>query len=872
MQVGRISNRRNYCLRTNRRIENPPQVANLPHTDVRKVTVVLVADTPDSPSKLLDYLDRAARLNAEFIVYDDGYRGRSYSYREIAAMANALRARLRAQGIRKGDRAMLWSESRAGWVAALWACLADGIILVPVDPQSSAQLFDRIAKKAGAAIALVGDRQPELETSLPVWKLSEVEQHLENAAPADAPKPTAADIAEIVFTSGTTAEPKGVVITHANLLANLDPVAGEIAKYRRYARPFQPLRILNLLPLSHLFGQSLALLIPPLIPTSVVFISSTGAHEIAHQIKSRRVSALVAVPKILEVLRDLVTHRFPEVNGPAPSGHFLKKWWRYRRVHRLFGWKFWAFISGGAPLAPDVEKFWSKLGYLVVQGYGLTETAPIVTLSHPFHVKEGTVGKPIGGVDIKIAEDGEVLVRGGNVTSGYYGAPDETAAVFEDGWFHTGDIGQLDDEGHLQIRGRKKEMIVTPEGLKVFPEDVEKTLLAIPGVRDAAVIGELPRKDRVHAVLVLEDGASADDIVREANSRLEDHQRIRSFSIWTGGELPRTQSTQKLRRAEIAEAIAKGKNDSGPKPENELAAILQKYAPGRAITPNTTLDELGLSSLDRVQLMMDIEQKIGDVDEAVFSSATKIADLAKPAAAQTVETADAWPFPAYNRRWVARAARRVAQPYFLLPLARIFAHIRVSGREHLESLHGPVVFAPNHQSHFDVPVILAALPPRYRYRVATAMSKEFFDPHFFPDRFSFGKRFFYTLYYRLSTFFFNAFPIPQRHAGAGRAIRYMGELTEEGWSILIFPEGDRTWHGEIIPFQPGVGMIASQLHLPIVPVRIVGLDHVLNREARWPHMGRVEVKFGEPIEPSGESFAELAAKVEEAVRALSPEN
>ncbi len=236
-------------------------------SDARKVTVVLVAATPDPPSKLLDYLDRAAQLDAEFIVYDDGYRGRSHSYREIAAMANTLRARLRAQGIRKGDRAMLWSESRAGWVAALWACLADGVILVPVDPQSSAQLFDRIAKKAGATIALIGDRQPEFETPIPVWKLSEIEDHHDPIRRSpDAPKPTASDIAEIVFTSGTTAEPKGVVITHANLLANLDPVAGEIAKYRKYAAPFQPLRILNLLPLSHLFGQSLALLIPPLDP------------------------------------------------------------------------------------------------------------------------------------------------------------------------------------------------------------------------------------------------------------------------------------------------------------------------------------------------------------------------------------------------------------------------------------------------------------------------------------------------------------------------------------------------------------------------------------------------------------------------------
>jgi long-chain acyl-CoA synthetase len=772
-------------------------------------------------------------------------------------MANALRRKLRAAGIRKGDAAMIWSESRPGWVAALWACLMDGVIVVPVDPQSSLGLFERIREKSGAKITFLGERVPSAEGA---WKLSEIES--QRASPPDPVAVETDDVAEIVFTSGTTAEPKGVVITHRNLVANLEPVAGEIPKYRKYGGPFLPLRILNLLPLSHLFGQSLALHLPPLIPASVVFISTTGAHEVARQIRMRKISALVAVPKILEVLRDLMVREFPEVNDPGKArGKWPIRWWRFRRVHRLFGWKFWCFISGGAPLAPEVEQFWSKLGYLVVQGYGLTETAPIVTVSHPFHNREGTVGKPLAGVELKIAEDGEVLVRGENVTKGYFQSPVETATAFEDGWFHTGDVGELDSEGHLRIRGRKKEMIVTPEGLKVFPEDVEKILNAIPGVREAAVIGT----DRVRAVLVLEAGANPDDIVRAANQRLEDPQKIRSFTVWPGDELPRTQSTRKLRRAEIADTIRKGPQAAQPKPENEVAALLQKYAPGRVITPETTLDELGLSSLDRVQLMMELEQKrSADVDEGAFSSASTVADLARPAPAR----AEPILFPTYNRSRLARTARRLALPYFLLPLARVFAHIRVSGVENLAALHRPVIFASNHQSHFDVPVILASLPARLRYRVATAMSKEFFDAHFYPGRFSRRAWFTNSLNYWLSTFFFAAFPIPQRHAGAGQTIRYMGEMIEQGWSILIFPEGDRTDTGRIYPFQPGVGMIASHLTAPVVPVRIVGLDRVLHRNAKWPAMGRVDVKFGAPIALSGDDFAELAARVEAEVRRL----
>ena len=812
-----------------------------------------------SPTQLVDFLERAARLDAEFIVYDDGFRGRTYHYEDVARMANALRVRFRAHGFSKGDAVALWSESRPGWVAALWACLLDGMVVVPVDPQSSKALFERIKQKSQAKLVLLGERVPPVDDA---WRLAEIEQ----ASDGSAPPPVAiepGDVAEIVFTSGTTAEPKGVVISHRNLLANLQPVAREIAKYRKYAGPFQPLRILNLLPLSHLFGQSLALFIPALIPVSVVFMTGTSAPEIARQIHSRKISAIAAVPKILEVLRDLVLHRFPEASTASEArGHWLRRWWRFRRVHRLFGWKFWCFISGGAPLAPDVEQFWSRLGYLVVQGYGLTETAPIVALSHPFHNREGTVGKPLGGVDLKIAADGEVLVRGENVTEGYFESPAETQAAFEDGWFHTGDVGQLDSEGHLMIRGRKKEMIVTPEGLKVFPEDVEKHLNQIPGVRDSAVIG----KDRVHAVLVLEPGANADEIVRQANQQLEDHQKIRAVSVWPSDELPRTATTKKLRRAEIADAIAKGKTESRAKPENEMVALMQKYAPGRTIGPETTLDELGLSSLDRVQLMMELEQKVStEIDESSFSSAAKVADLARPATAAPEPIS----FPTYNRSRLARLIRRLSLPYFLLPLARVFAHIRVTGRESLTSLHGPVIFASNHQSHLDVPVILASLPDRWRYRVSTAMSKEFFDAHFVPDRHGLRDRCTNTLNYRLSTFVFNAFPLPQHHAGAGQAIRYMGDLVECGWSILIFPEGDRTRSGEMLPFQPGVGMIAARLGIPVVPIRIVGLEKVLHRDAKLPSFGHVDVRIGKPMRLEGNDFAALASEVEEAVRFLA---
>jgi long-chain acyl-CoA synthetase len=814
-----------------------------------------------SPSELPAFFHRIAGNDREYVVYDDGWRGWTYRYADIARMALALASRLRAHGISKGDTVMIWSESRPGWIAAFWGCLLAGVVLVPVEPQASPSLFQRIEEKVQPRIILLGDlvAGPQGTSRTPVWRLREIE-----TAPQQAPQEPVAlkgdDIAEIVFTSGTTAEPKGVLMTHRNLAASLRPLEDQVAPYRRYFRLLAPLRVLNLLPMSHLFGQAVAMFLVPLVPASVAFVTSTTPEEIARQIRTRRMCALISVPKFLEVLRDFVVHRFPWArNAAKATGLWPLRWWRFRAVHRLFGWRFCCFVVGGAPLPAELEQFWSNLGFVVAQGYGLTETAPIISFSHPFHVQPGTTGKPLGDIQVKIAEDGEVLVRGDNVTPGYFRFPSETAAAFQEGWFRTGDIGELTAEGDLVIRGRKKEIIVTPEGLKVFPEDVESTLNRIQGVCESAVIG----KEGVHAVLVLEPGIKSEDIVRQANQQLEPHQRIRSVSLWTQGELPRTSTTHKLRRAEIAAALQTGRKVP-PKTKPDLAELVQKYAPGRTITLDTTLEELGLSSLDRVELMMDLEEKLEtSIDESVFASVSKVADLERP-----MPPAKAAPMPAYSRTWIARLIRRLVLPTIFLPLTKVFAHLKVSGREHLDAVHGPVIFVANHQSHLDTPAILASLPRRWRYGIAPAMWKEYFDAHFFPERHSFRERWTSSLVYGLLTLLFNTFPIPQTETGTRQSLRYIGELVERGWSILIFPEGERTLTGEIGRFYPGVAVIASRMRVPVVPVRLVGFDRVLHRTAKWPRPGPVEVKIGAPIFLQGESYAALAKQVEDAVRSL----
>ena len=851
-----------------------------------------------------DVTSDTATAAAPFLVYDDGYRTWTWTYGELGAAAHACAVRLRSAGIAAGSAVAIWSENRPEWIAALWGALLEGVVVVPIDYRTSAEFLLKVSEIVDARAILVGDTVDvtALTGAREVWKLGELFRNVASLRETTPQTPSSTvrgeDTAEIIFTSGATAEPKGVVLTHKNILANIVPIEKEMAKYRKYMVPFRPIRFLNLLPLSHMFGQAMATFVPPMLPGVVVFTRSYAPDDIVRQIKSRRVSVLVSVPKILEVLKEHVLRVAPEAADPPPQGmHWAVRWWRYRRIHRMFGFKFWAMVVGAAPLDPDLEAFWGRLGFVVVQGYGLTETAPIVTLNHPLHARRGAVGKPISGVEIRIAEDGEILVRGENVTTGYYNAPEATREAFADGWFHTGDIGELDAEGQLHIRGRKKEMIVTPEGLNVFPEDVERVVNEQSGVIDSAIVGAPvagSTAERVQAVLLLTPGTDADAVVRTANATLGDHQKIRAAAVWPGPELPRTEGTRKLKRRELKTWLI-GQASGSPPPRSashkDVKSVLGRFAPGRTIQDTTTIDELGLTSLERVELMMALEETFQTtVDETVFTPQTTVAQLeAAVAPPEWAPAAGVRPgsdqgqtrvrpgsdrgqtpiaFPSWNRTLPVRAIRRASLPTWILPLGRIFARVTVRGLEHLQPLQGPVIFAANHQSHFDTPVILDSLPARWRYRVAPAMMKEFFDAHFFPERHTRMERFTNSLNYYLSSFFFFAFPLTQGSTGTRQTLRYMGELVEEGISILIFPEGRRSETGEIGPFQPGIGMIASRLGVPVVPVRVRGLDAVLSRHARWPTVSRATCSFGAPISLTGNDYGALAERVREAVEFL----
>jgi long-chain acyl-CoA synthetase len=796
---------------------------------------------------LLDVLAEIRRLgDKEALRFYNGYRTWKLTYGDLYGQVASFAAYLDHAGLQRGDRAILWAENRPEWVSAFWGCVARGIQVVPVDSRSSLDLVKRIQHEVRPRLIVTGDSVRWEGSDPPQLAVSGLTALPVNAGfqPAAA---SAEDVVEIVYTSGTTGDPVGVVHRHHNICANLSPIQSEMRKYEKWARPFQPVRILDMLPLSHLFGQSLGIFIPPILGGAAVFMSELHAGAILDTVRRERVSVLVSVPKLLHNLQHEIERRLDPPNVPAKRKGvpgILERWWRYRKVHSALGLKFWALIVGGAEVNQDAEAFWTRLGFLVIQGYGLTETSPVVALNHPFNARAGSIGKPLHGQEVRIAPDGEILVRGESVIRDYVGArAEQQGRVDAQGWLYTGDIGEIDAEGRLYYKGRKKEMIVTSDGLNVYPQDVERVLNAIAAVKDSAVVAARRNgEEQVHAALILRD-ASADPaaLIAEANRSLETHQRVQSWSLWPDEDFPRTPSTMKVKRGEVARRIAEPGVIAAESPASGVLARLHAGDQKRA---------LGLSSLERVELLAELESHYGvELDERRFAEVSSVADLEALVRHADQQTAHTEPvlLPRWTRSLPARALRFLMMQGVIIPLFRGFLTLEVEGIENLLRIRPPVLFASNHQSDLDTPAIFAALPQRWRYRVSPAMSQDYFRGWLEKGSAPLPKRMSTMVEYFLAAEFFNAYPLPQRMAGVRRALKYTGELIDLGYCPLVYPEGKRTPDGTLQPFQTGVGLMATRLRAPVVPIHLQGLFEVYSVHASWPRRGTVKVKFGSPL-------------------------
>jgi long-chain acyl-CoA synthetase len=825
-----------------------------------------------------------------------GYRMEWFTYGEVLEMAVHFSQELHSRGIAKGDRVMLWGENCAQWVGAFLGCAVCGVIVVPMDDGASVDFARRVAREVEAKLWVCSRKRAaeSISDAVPVLVLEEVEISTQaELGPGARSEPGVAigrdDTLQIVFTSGTTAEPKGVVLTHGNVLANIEPLAREMHRYLKYERWVHPVRFLNLLPLSHVFGQFLGMFLPPILGGTVIFLEEMKASEIISTIRRERVSVLVSVPKVLQSLKEKIEgdladegrlEDFQRRCREAEGKHFLRRWWIFREIRRRFGWKFWALISGGASLDRDTEEFWGRLGYAAIQGYGLTETTSLITVNHPFKLGKGSIGKVLPGRDIKLAEDGEILVRGGGVAAGYWEGSGVHRVVDNDGWYHTGDVGEVDEAGNVYFKGRKKEVIVTPAGLNIYPGDLEGALRSQPEVKDCVVVG-IDRGGNAEpcAVLILRDDADPQAVVASSNQKLADFQRMHTWLEWPEPDFPRT-NTQKPKRSAIAEFAAKHLlqvGNAGALQPSPVRQLIQQVAERRGkkieqsgTNLNSDLDaDLGLSSLDRVELIATLEDRYHvDLGETSFSSARTIGDLERMLTGQSSERVE-YHYPGWVLKWPVTWLRWLAQYLLTRPAVFLLGWPRVEGCENLRGVNGPLLVICNHLGDVDPGFVQTALPARLRNRMAIATGGEALEKLRMPaaDRNWFGKAY-DRIRWTLGVSLLNLFPLP-REAGFRQSFAYAGRAVDLEYSVLVFPEGRHTADGKMNPFRPGIGLLANNLGIPVLPMRIHGLFALKQASKKIAAPGKIRVCIGKPvIFPPGSDPAQIARDLQSAVEAL----
>jgi len=612
----------------------------------------------DHLATLLDDFRRYDRQIA--VVHFQGNRRRATTYGELALLAGRFAALLAQREIGLGDRVLLWGENSAEWIAAFYGCLLRGVLAVPLDAYGSAEFAQRVSADVRPKLA-VGDAV--LLHQLPSeWLRLSFDDWL-SALPAEEAGPIAGlsrqTPLQILFTSGTTGDPKGVVLTHGNVLASVEPIEAGAQPYMRWERLLaHPLRILETLPLSHVFGQTMGLWVPPIFTAQVHFESRLVAGRLIETIKRERISVLAAVPRVLALLKTHLEASHPGLTERIAASTGIrawKRWWRFRDVHSAFGLKFWAVISGGGALPGPLEQFWNALGLVVVQGYGMTETSALITLNHPFHVARGTIGKPMPGREVKLGPDGEVLVRGESISAASWSGGAMRPRANE--WLATGDLAESGPGGELRFLGRKSEVIVTAAGMNLHPEDLEAAIEQEPGVAACAVVAmETASGPEPCAILAMRghgDGAAA--AIERANQRLAEFQQLRRWILWPEPDLPRT-STGKVRRKAVSAWLA-GIQDSARNGEAAAASagafgassdwLLALIAEISGEAPHGVGDELRLSedllldSLGRVQLAAALEERLGIAPQpqgGLLEEARTLGELRSLVAGEAKET------------------------------------------------------------------------------------------------------------------------------------------------------------------------------------------------------------------------------------------
>jgi long-chain acyl-CoA synthetase len=779
--------------------------------------------------------ERAARFpTAIALGAEESLRWRTVDSGQLVSLVDGVAQQLLDRGVSDGDRVVLWSPSGIRTPVFLFALWKLGAVVVPFDKDMNPQAAAAILSAVEPRLVVFGYDQR------PAWAPEDAIQWWEPvpaAAPTQAWQRPREELAAIFFTSGTTGQPKGCMITHANLCSQLDVYDDRI--------PIDSsCRFASILPLSHLFELSCGLLYPMLVGAAVHYIPSRRPNDVVRVLQEQRITHMMAVPQLLALMGKALEQRlrsrlpaalYRQLFNTADRLPVAARRRLFFMVHRQIGGHLRLLAAGGAPLAVETQQLWQRLGVDVVQGYGTSECSPVIACGLPRITPPGSVGPPLKGVQVRLSSEGELQVRGPNVMRGYWHDPERTAQVLSpDGWYATGDLASQDEHGNIWLRGRARDLIVLPNGLNVWPEDVEDALRTDPAVRDAAVIPvNTPGGGvRLHAYLIpTHPSARQTDpraLLAHVNSGLASHQRVSSASWWPDADFPRS-TTLKLRRHLLPQPGQVVEQAAPPPVEGDpIAQAVASAARVTSVADDQTLAQLGLDSLGLVELAAQLEEVTGralsesslstEMTLAALRAAIAQAPVAGEGGTDGLEGAAALPVPPWFYRYGWPLKPLLTAPFDLMYGVGIPRTI-VLGADQLRNLPSTVVFAGNHRSFADMPLVRVGLSRtparRFARRLVTAAMGE-----------GEGWRSPLARYVAAG---YGLYPL-DRVAHREASLRRLAELASGGNAVLIFPQGahvrpaDERGDPPAARFKTGVAHVAEALDAPVIPFGLAGTE------------------------------------------------
>lgn len=768
-----------------------------------------------------------------------------------------------------GEHAVIYSENRPGWFYAFYSIWYKKGVAIPIDFMATISEVAYILKDSTPSVVIVSaDKRADMEAAISeagiltqivvIDELDSFEPELTSSIGFPNPEPN--NTAVIIYTSGTTGSPKGVMLTYENLLANIRGVAEYMPIYHPNSR------VMVLLPLHHIFPLLGTMLAPMYVGGMSAISPSMTSEDIMKTLQNNKITILIGVPRLYAAIRKGIVDKINK-SGVArmlfalakkvDSQKFSRK--IFGTVHKKFGGAMEYLVSGGAALDPEVGNDFKTLGFEVLEGYGMTELAPMITFTRPGRVRIGSPGEALPGTQIRIVED-EITVTGANVMKGYYKRPEETAEVIKDGWLYTGDLGFLDEEGYLYITGRKKEIIVLSNGKNVNPVELEEKILASELVKDCGVFFH---EEQIQAVIVAEDSQDDNNVIYEKiraevieplNMSVSSYKRVMSFYL-TREELPRTR-LGKLQRFKLKEYARTEQTESVTEelPQSEEYNMLAGFInleKGKKVKPHHHLElDLGMDSLDRVGLQVYIHQNFGiDIEAAELSNFGSVAKLAEYVAEKKTKMEDG------IINWTEILREKV---HFKLPVSwyptsimmrlskfffKIYFRYRSKGEDNIPE--GPCIIAPNHQSYFDglfVSSLLRTRQIRKTYFYAKAQHVKLPFLKFLAQR--------------------NNVIVVDLNRNLKESIQKLAEVLKNQKNIIIFPEGTRSLTGDLGQFKKTFAILSRELNIPVVPVSIKGAINALPKGSIFPRpWKKIEVEFLQPVYPEGNSYEHIADTV-----------